>query len=89
MITEDSIGIRKTTITIPETILDGLQLFIAKNRGFTLRDQSKIIVTALVEFLVNRGIDSQRDLHIDDEIVKKYLIESEILKLENQKFPDK
>ena len=89
MTTEDSIEIRKTTITIPETILDGLQLFIAKNRGFTLRDQSKIIVTALVEFLVNRGIDSQKDLHIDDEIVKKYLIESEILKLRNLKFPDK
>ncbi len=80
----DSIGIRKTTITIPETILDGLQLFIAKNRGFTLRDQSKIIVTALVEFLTNRGIDSQKDLHIDDKLVKKYLIESEIAKLRKQ-----
>ncbi len=85
MTTEDSIGIRKTTITIPETILDGLQLFIAKNRGFTLRDQSKIIVTALVEFLVNRGIDSQKDLHIDDELVKKYLIESEMLMLKKPK----
>ncbi len=81
MTTRDSIGIRKTTITIPETILDGLQLFIAKNRGFTLRDQSKIIVTALVEFLVNRGIDSEKDLHIDDDLVKKYLIESEMAKL--------
>ncbi len=83
MTIEESIGIRKTTITIPETILDGLQLFIAKNRGFTLRDQSKIIVTALVEFLVNRGIDSHKDLHIDDEIVKKYLIESEMLKIKS------
>ena len=83
MTIEESIGIRKTTITIPETILDGLQLFIAKNRGFTLRDQSKIIVTALVEFLVNRGIDPQKDLHIDDELVKKYLIESEMVKLKS------
>ncbi|MFB3766145.1 MAG: hypothetical protein ACE14P_12995 [Methanotrichaceae archaeon] len=85
MTTEDSIGIRKTTITIPETILDGLQLFIAKNRGFTLRDQSKIMVTALVEFLVNRGIDPQKDLRIDDELVKKYLIESEMMMLRKTK----
>ncbi len=87
MTTEDSIEIRKTTITIPETVLDGLQLFIAKNRGFTLRDQSKIIVTALVEFLVNRGIDSHKDLHVDDDLVKKYLIESEVLKLRKPKLP--
>ncbi len=89
MTTRDSIGIRKTTITIPETILDGLQLFIAKNRGFTLRDQSKIIVTALVEFLVNRGIDSKKDLHIDDELVKKYLIESEMAKLMKPEYQGK
>ena len=72
--------LRKTTLTIPEPIMDGLQHYIARTSGMTFRDQSKVIVTALAEFLINRDIDPEEIMHLDrdNDRLMKYIFISEL-----------
>jgi hypothetical protein len=64
----------KTTVTIPITVLEGLQRYIAKTPNLTLRDQSTVVVTALLDFL------DKNDIKIDrtDSRVKNFLVSEEL-----------
>jgi hypothetical protein len=55
----------KTTVAIPPEVIDTLQLYISKRSKANLRDQSNIIVYALITFL-NKNLDEKHHLMPSD-----------------------
>jgi hypothetical protein len=67
----------KTTVSIPAKVLEMLQLYIAITPGANFRDQSSVVILALVEYLNNRMDDEHKidaSQILDDKVVKKFIV---------------
>lgn len=64
---------KKTTVSVPKIVGDRLQLYIAKNPNANLRDQSNIIIFALVEFL-NKNLKEKYRIKPKDVLTEKTLV---------------
>jgi hypothetical protein len=65
----------KTTVSIPEKVLNMLQRYIAETPGANLRDQSSVVILALVEYLNSRMEERHRINPaeiLDDKACRKF-----------------
>jgi hypothetical protein len=63
----------KTTVSIPAKVIEMLRLYIAKTPGANFRDQSSVVILALIEYLNNRMEDKIDPSQIlDDNVQKKF-----------------